>query len=144
MSSMFARSFSNPVQLSDYFILTFPCSSLLSRLRLFPSPGKCWLANPLPQLGGKSPVIVDASADPALAARRVLLGRFVNAGQTCVSPDYVLVAKDRCVGWFEHPTRPPPCPLKARSAIAELPVFRAGPESTSPLRASAPRERSER
>ncbi|KAI4294064.1 hypothetical protein K525DRAFT_252918, partial [Schizophyllum commune Loenen D] len=46
-------------------------------------------------LGGKSPVIVDASADPALAARRVLLGRFVNAGQTCVSPDYVLVAKDR-------------------------------------------------
>ena len=49
---------------------------------------------PSPQLGGKSPVIVDASADPALAARRVLLGRFVNAGQTCVSPDYVLVAKD--------------------------------------------------
>ncbi|KAL1730895.1 Aldehyde/histidinol dehydrogenase [Schizophyllum commune] len=46
------------------------------------------------ELGGKSPVIVDASADPALAARRVLLGRFVNAGQTCVSPDYVLVAKD--------------------------------------------------
>ena len=34
------------------------------------------------------------AADPALAARRVLLGRFVNAGQTCVSPDYVLVAKD--------------------------------------------------
>ncbi|KAI5885611.1 aldehyde dehydrogenase [Schizophyllum commune H4-8] len=45
------------------------------------------------ELGGKSPVIVDASADPALAARRVLLGRFVNAGQTCVSPDYVLVVK---------------------------------------------------
>ncbi|KAL1738034.1 Aldehyde/histidinol dehydrogenase, partial [Schizophyllum fasciatum] len=45
------------------------------------------------ELGGKSPVIVDASADVPLAARRVLLGRFVNAGQTCVSPDYVLVSR---------------------------------------------------
>nr|WP_220094462.1 aldehyde dehydrogenase family protein [Cryobacterium soli] len=42
------------------------------------------------ELGGKSPVWVDASADLASAARRIAWGRFVNAGQTCVAPDYVL------------------------------------------------------
>jgi len=44
------------------------------------------------ELGGKSPVWVDASADLASAARRIAWGRFVNAGQTCVAPDYVLTA----------------------------------------------------
>lgn len=43
------------------------------------------------ELGGKSPCIVDSSADLALAARRVVFGKFLNAGQTCVAPDYVLV-----------------------------------------------------
>lgn len=43
------------------------------------------------ELGGKSPVIVDRSADLALAAERIVWGKFVNAGQTCVAPDYVLV-----------------------------------------------------
>ena len=42
------------------------------------------------ELGGKSPCIVDETADIALAARRVAWGKFVNAGQTCVAPDYVL------------------------------------------------------
>jgi len=42
------------------------------------------------ELGGKSPCIVDASADLAVAARRILWGKFSNAGQTCVAPDYVL------------------------------------------------------
>lgn len=42
------------------------------------------------ELGGKSPVIVDAAADLRLAARRILWGKTVNAGQTCVAPDYVL------------------------------------------------------
>lgn len=45
------------------------------------------------ELGGKSPVVVDASCDIEMTAKRVLLGRFVNAGQTCVSPDYILVVK---------------------------------------------------
>ena len=42
------------------------------------------------ELGGKSPCIVDASADPERAARRIAWGKFTNAGQTCVAPDYVL------------------------------------------------------
>ncbi len=42
------------------------------------------------ELGGKSPVIVDESADIGLAARRILFGKLLNAGQTCVAPDYVL------------------------------------------------------
>jgi aldehyde dehydrogenase (NAD+) len=48
------------------------------------------------ELGGKSPALVDASADLEVAARRIVWGKFVNAGQTCVAPDHVLV--DRRVG----------------------------------------------
>ncbi len=43
------------------------------------------------ELGGKSPVIVDKTADLALTARRIAFGKLLNAGQTCVAPDYVLV-----------------------------------------------------
>lgn len=43
------------------------------------------------ELGGKSPVIIDASANIKVAARRVAWGKWLNAGQTCVAPDYVLV-----------------------------------------------------
>lgn len=43
------------------------------------------------ELGGKSPVIVDASANVRVAARRIAWGKWLNAGQTCVAPDYVLV-----------------------------------------------------
>lgn len=46
------------------------------------------------ELGGKSPVIVDGTADIALAARRIAFGKVLNAGQTCVAPDYVLVQRD--------------------------------------------------
>ena len=42
------------------------------------------------ELGGKSPVIVDSSADIKLTARRLAWAKFLNAGQTCVAPDYVL------------------------------------------------------
>ena len=45
------------------------------------------------ELGGKSPAIVAADADIEVAARRITWGRFTNAGQTCVAPDYVLVAR---------------------------------------------------
>ena len=45
------------------------------------------------ELGGKSPVLVDADADPRLAARRIAWGKFLNAGQTCVAPDHVLAHK---------------------------------------------------
>jgi aldehyde dehydrogenase (NAD+) len=47
------------------------------------------------ELGGKSPVIVDRSANLKVAARRIAWGKWLNAGQTCVAPDYVLV--DRAV-----------------------------------------------
>ena len=43
------------------------------------------------ELGGKSPVLVDSEVDLDVAARRVVWGKFFNAGQTCVAPDYVLV-----------------------------------------------------
>lgn len=42
------------------------------------------------ELGGKSPCVVDASADLDVAAKRIAWGKFYNAGQTCVAPDYVL------------------------------------------------------
>ena len=50
------------------------------------------------ELGGKSPCIVYADADIKVAAKRIILGKFLNAGQTCIAPDYILVhetAKDK-------------------------------------------------
>ena len=47
------------------------------------------------ELGGKSPTYVDASANLAVAAKRIAWGKFLNSGQTCIAPDYVLV--DRSV-----------------------------------------------
>lgn len=46
------------------------------------------------ELGGKSPAYVDTSTDLATAAKRIAWGRFMNAGQTCVAPDYVLARKE--------------------------------------------------
>ncbi len=46
------------------------------------------------ELGGKSPCIVDETAKIDLAARRIVFGKFLNCGQTCVAPDYVLCQKD--------------------------------------------------
>lgn len=43
------------------------------------------------ELGGKSPCIVDATANLKLAAKRIVFGKFLNSGQTCVAPDYILV-----------------------------------------------------
>lgn len=58
------------------------------------------LASVTLELGGKSPVLVGAGADLEVAARRIAWGKFINGGQTCVAPDYVLVedaAHDRLV-----------------------------------------------
>ncbi|WP_127531316.1 aldehyde dehydrogenase [Paenibacillus kobensis] len=46
------------------------------------------------ELGGKSPCIVHSDADLKLAARRIAFGKFTNAGQTCVAPDYVYVQRE--------------------------------------------------
>ncbi len=43
------------------------------------------------ELGGKSPAIVGAEADLDIAARRIMWGKLINAGQTCIAPDYLLV-----------------------------------------------------
>lgn len=52
------------------------------------------------ELGGKSPTIVEADANIAVAAKRITMGKFLNAGQTCIAPDYLLVhysVKDKLV-----------------------------------------------
>jgi len=46
------------------------------------------------ELGGKSPVIVSKTADLKWAAKKIIWGKFVNAGQTCIAPDYVFVHED--------------------------------------------------
>jgi len=46
------------------------------------------------ELGGKSPVVIDESANVKVAARRIAWGKWLNAGQTCVAPDYVLVHRN--------------------------------------------------
>lgn len=45
------------------------------------------------ELGGKSPCVVDSTANIRMAAKRIVWGKFLNAGQTCVAPDYVYVQK---------------------------------------------------
>ena len=46
------------------------------------------------ELGGKSPAIIESDADLITSAKRIVLGKFLNAGQTCVAPDYLLVNDD--------------------------------------------------
>ncbi len=47
------------------------------------------------ELGGKSPVILDDSADLKDAAEKLIWGKFVNCGQTCIAPDYILIPEDK-------------------------------------------------
>lgn len=57
------------------------------------------------ELGGKSPCIVTDSARLSLAARRLVFGKFLNSGQTCVAPDYVLVdekKKEELLSWLVY------------------------------------------
>ena len=56
------------------------------------------------ELGGKSPCVVTADCDLKLAARRLVFGKFLNCGQTCVAPDYLLVdqaVKDQLLGYIK-------------------------------------------
>ena len=46
------------------------------------------------ELGGKNPCIIDDTANLKLAAKRIVWGKFMNAGQTCIAPDYILIQKD--------------------------------------------------
>ncbi|MGK5088807.1 aldehyde dehydrogenase family protein, partial [Bdellovibrionota bacterium FG-2] len=53
------------------------------------------LASVTLELGGKSPVILDETANVRKAAERIMWGKFINAGQTCVAPDYLLIHESR-------------------------------------------------
>lgn len=46
------------------------------------------------ELGGKSPAIIESDANLTIAAKRIVIGKFINAGQTCVAPDYLLIHED--------------------------------------------------
>jgi aldehyde dehydrogenase (NAD+) len=52
------------------------------------------------ELGGKNPCIIDESADLKLAAKRIVWGKFINAGQTCIAPDYVLIQKNMKINFI--------------------------------------------
>lgn len=57
------------------------------------------------ELGGKSPCVVDKTADIALAAKRIVWGKFLNAGQTCIAPDYILAhsgIREKLIEQMEH------------------------------------------
>jgi coniferyl-aldehyde dehydrogenase len=74
------------------------------------------------ELGGKSPAILDPSSDLATVAPRLAFGKLLNAGQTCIAPDYAFVPSDRIASFVEHMQR----------AVAELyPRLAANPDYTS-------------
>lgn len=52
-----------------------------------------WLCPTTLELGGKSPVIIDSTANLSIAAHRILWAKTFNAGQTCIAPDYVLIER---------------------------------------------------
>ncbi len=54
------------------------------------------------ELGGKSPCIVDKTSDLELSAKRIVFGKFLNSGQTCIAPDYILVDKQFKSKLIEH------------------------------------------
>lgn len=54
------------------------------------------------ELGGKSPCIIDKSANLKLAAKRIVWGKLLNSGQTCVAPDYVVIPSDKKEAFISH------------------------------------------
>jgi aldehyde dehydrogenase (NAD+) len=77
-------------------LLTFPFDHILftgsTRVgRIVMAAAAKTLASVTLELGGKSPAIVDETADVQAAAERIAWGRFISAGQACVAPDYVVV-----------------------------------------------------
>lgn len=75
-----------------YDLIFFTGSPLLARVVMRAAAEN--LTPVVLELGGKSPVVVDRSADIDIAARRVAWGKSLNAGQTCIAPDYLLIHKD--------------------------------------------------
>lgn len=52
------------------------------------------------ELGGKNPCVIDETANLKLAAKRIVWGKFINAGQTCIAPDYILIQKNMKVNFI--------------------------------------------
>ncbi len=74
------------------------------------------------ELGGKSPVIIEQGSSLRMAARRIAYGKLINAGQTCIAPDYVLVAEQELKDFVDAYT----------SEVAKLyPDIAASPDYTS-------------
>jgi aldehyde dehydrogenase (NAD+) len=57
------------------------------------------------ELGGKSPVIIDQTADLHLAAEKIFWGKYLNRGQTCVAPDYIYIHESVKTKFIEHYTK---------------------------------------
>ncbi len=74
------------------------------------------------ELGGKSPVIVDETADLKLAARRIAFGKVLNAGQTCVEPDYLFIHR-RVKAAFVQEYRHALQEFFPGGSMAEMPVI---------------------
>lgn len=74
------------------------------------------------ELGGKSPALIEKGSDLELAARRIAYGKLANAGQTCIAPDYVLVAEEDIPGFISA----------YRTAVARLyPNIMTNPDYTA-------------
>jgi aldehyde dehydrogenase (NAD+) len=52
------------------------------------------------ELGGKNPCVIDETANLKLAAKRIVWGKFINAGQTCIAPDFILIQKNMKVNFI--------------------------------------------
>ena len=79
--------------LNDPFDLIFFTGSTTTGRKVYEAAAE-HLTPVILELGGKSPCIVDETADIALAAKRIVFGKYLNCGQTCVAPDYVLVQEN--------------------------------------------------
>ena len=74
------------------------------------------------ELGGKSPVIIGKSANPELAATNIMAGKTMNAGQICLSPDYVILPEESRDEFVEH----------AKKSVAKMfPNIKDNPDYTS-------------
>jgi coniferyl-aldehyde dehydrogenase len=74
------------------------------------------------ELGGKTPAIIDPSADLGRSTRRIAFGKLLNAGQTCVAPDYLLVPRGRTAAVVDH---------LAAAVRAFYPTLQANPDYTA-------------
>ena len=85
------------------------------------------------ELGGKSPCLVDRTANLKLAARRIVFGKFLNCGQTCVAPDYIYcdpVIKDQLVEEIKKEIRRQFTgdPLRSTAVQSSTKAFFSNPE----------------